>query len=123
MHLWTPVSFDRSIGPIDPTTRIPLNQHGAPVTPVLTYADRHAGTGRYVARLRGFLQQQQQTPKTKKAGSNSGGSGGVDPIYEATGAPTHTAYAPAQLWRLAEEEPVGGWAGWGMWGLGCWVGE
>lgn len=80
---------------------------------MLTYADRHAGTGRYVARLRGILQEQQQQQQKMKAkakassGSGSGSAGGVDPIYEATGAPAHTAYAAAQLWRLAEEEPVG----------------
>lgn len=106
------------IDPIDPITRMP-NQNGEPVTPVLTYADRHAGTGRYVARLRGLLQKQGKAKDKTKAGSSSG-SGGVDSIYEATGAPMHTAYAAAQLWRLAEEEPVGGWVGWGMLGVVGW---
>lgn len=30
----------------------------------------------------------------------------MDPVYAQTGAPAHAAYAAAQLWRLAAEEPV-----------------
>lgn len=68
---------------------------------MLTYGDRHPHTGRYVALLRHRLQ------KEGKSGQGGDGEGGrVDPVYERTGAPAHAAYAAAQLWRLAAEEPV-----------------
>ena len=69
-----------------------LPKSGKAVTPVLTYADRHSRTGVYVEALR---------EKAKAINR-------LHVIYETTGTPIHTAYAPAQLWRLVEGEEVSG---------------
>ncbi len=136
-----------------------VDQEGRPITPVLTYADRHPSTGLYVERLRNLIatktqqqeqqeqgpqQQQGQSQKSSTAGmtsryyqyfseasskakkgaarssrtstidsgdntssgsGSSNGTGNDSGIYNTTGAPIHTAYAAAQLYRLAEEEP------------------
>jgi gluconokinase len=60
---------------------------GTPVTPVYTYADTLSG--RYARYLRARLDE----------------VGEFDATYRRTGTPIHTAYAPAQLLRLADEEP------------------
>ena len=60
---------------------------GAPVTPVYTYAD--ATSGVYADRLRAEL----------------AGTGRLEEFHQQTGTPIHVAYAPAQLLRLAAEEP------------------
>ncbi len=74
---WT--SFAMSWLGVDPT--------GQPVTPVYTYSD--ALSGSYADRLRHELAQQ----------------GRLEDFWQRTGTPIHTAYAPAQLLRLAAEEP------------------
>ncbi|MXZ22975.1 MAG: carbohydrate kinase [Caldilineaceae bacterium SB0665_bin_25] len=60
---------------------------GRPVTPVYTYSD--ARSGPFADSLRQELLQQ----------------GRLDDAWQRTGTPIHTAYAPAQLLRLAAEEP------------------
>jgi hypothetical protein len=65
-------------------------QGGGLVTPLLTYADHHAGTSEAALQLREALQR----------------NGKLASMYEATGAPIHTGYAPPQLLRLAKEQPV-----------------
>ena len=60
---------------------------GKPLTPVYTYAD--ASSGVYADKLRADL--------------NAAGT--LDAIYQQSGTPIHVAYAPAQLLRLAAEEP------------------
>lgn len=87
-----------------------VDAEGKAVTPVLTYADRHPHTPVYVERLREQIaateaKRHQKTSSfsiAKKTTASAAGEG----IYDATGAPIHTAYAAPQLWRLAEEEPV-----------------
>ena len=74
---WT--SFAMSWLGVDPT--------GLPVTPVYTYSD--ALSGPYADLLRQELAQQRLLEDT----------------WQRTGTPIHTAYAPAQLLRLAAEEP------------------
>ena len=64
-----------------------LDIAGKPVTPVYTYAD--ALSGPYADSLRRELAQQD----------------GLQDAWQRTGTPVHTAYAPAQLLRLAAEEP------------------
>ncbi|MCB0116777.1 MAG: hypothetical protein KDD84_21915, partial [Caldilineaceae bacterium] len=59
---------------------------GKPVTPVYTYADPLSGD--YARRLRDDLD----------------GAGKLLDTYQRTGTPIHTAYAPAQLLRLAAED-------------------
>ncbi len=73
-----------------------LDAAGNPVTPVYTYAD--ARSGPYADMLRSELARQD----------------GLQDTWQRTGTPVHTAYAPAQLLRLAAEEPalmtsVAGW--------------
>ena len=60
---------------------------GQPVTPVYTYSD--ALSGPFADSLRQELTQQRR----------------LDDTWQRTGTPIHTAYAPAQLLRLAAEEP------------------
>ncbi len=74
---WT--SFAMSWIGVDPT--------GRPVTPVYTYAD--ARSGPFADSLRQELIQ----------------LGTLEDAWQRTGTPIHTAYAPAQLLRLAAEEP------------------
>ncbi len=64
-----------------------VESSGQPVTPVYTYSD--ALSGPFADSLRQELLQQ----------------GKLDVAWQRTGAPIHTAYAPAQLLRLAAEEP------------------
>lgn len=64
-----------------------VDHAGKPVTPVYTYAD--ALSGPYADSLRQELSQQ----------------GLLNDTWQRTGTPIHTAYAPAQLLRLAAEEP------------------
>ncbi len=64
-----------------------VDASGQPVTPVYTYSD--ALSGPFADSLRQELLQQ----------------GKLDDAWQRTGAPVHTAYAPAQLLRLAAEEP------------------
>lgn len=65
-------------------------QGGGLVTPLLTYADHHEGTASAALQLREALQR----------------DGRLVALYEATGAPIHTGYAPPQLLRLSKETPV-----------------
>ena len=65
-----------------------LDAAGNPVTPVYTYAD--ARSGPYADMLRSELARQN----------------GLQETWQRTGTPVHTAYAPAQLLRLAAEEPA-----------------
>lgn len=65
-----------------------VDGNGAPVTPVYTYAD--ATSGPYADRLRAELAD---------AGRLAG-------FHQQTGTPIHVAYAPAQMLRLAAEEPA-----------------
>ena len=60
---------------------------GKPVTPVYTYAD--ATSGKYAEQLRAELTA----------------AGMLEAIWQQSGTPIHVAYAPAQLLRLAAEEP------------------
>ena len=64
-----------------------VDRAGQPVTPVYTYAD--ARSGPFADNLRQELAQQ----------------GILQDAWQRTGTPVHTAYAPAQLLRLAAEEP------------------
>ncbi len=64
-----------------------VDRAGRPVTPVYTYSD--ARSGPFADSLRQELIEQ----------------GGFDDAWQRTGTPIHTAYAPAQLLRLAAEEP------------------
>ncbi|MBX3050390.1 MAG: gluconokinase [Caldilineaceae bacterium] len=64
-----------------------VNGAGAPVTPVYTYAD--ATSGPYADQLRADLAE----------------AGRLAELHQQTGTPIHVAYAPAQLLRLAAEEP------------------
>ena len=64
-----------------------VDKTGVPVTPVYTYADATSGT--YADKLRAEL----------------AGAGRLEEIHQQTGTPIHVAYAPAQLLRLAAEEP------------------
>lgn len=64
-----------------------VNRNGQPVTPVYSYADTRSGP--YADRLRRELQQE----------------GAFDTTYSRTGTPVHSAYVPAQMLRLAAEEP------------------
>ena len=64
-----------------------LDHAGKPVTPVYTYSD--ALSGPYADNLRQELTQRRRLEDT----------------WQRTGTPIHTAYAPAQLLRLAAEEP------------------
>ncbi len=64
-----------------------VNSSGQPVTPVYTYADTRSGP--YADRLQRELEQE----------------GAFDSTCRRTGTPIHSAYAPAQLLRLASEEP------------------
>ena len=64
-----------------------VDRAGQPVTPVYTYAD--ARSGPFADSLRQELAQQ----------------GILHDAWQRTGTPVHTAYAPAQLLRLAAEEP------------------
>jgi len=64
-----------------------VDRAGRPVTPVYTYSD--ARSGPFADSLRQALLQQ----------------GSLDDAWQRTGTPIHTAYAPAQLLRLAAEEP------------------
>jgi len=59
------------------------------VTEVYTYADQHPGTVEHASKLRSELRDH------------------LKEYYQLTGVPIHTAYAPAQISRLAKEEPVG----------------
>lgn len=64
-----------------------VDADGQPVTPVYTYAD--AASGPFADQLRAQLAE----------------SGRLSAIYQQTGTPIHVAYAPAQLLRLAAQEP------------------
>ena len=64
-----------------------VDASGRPVTPVYTYSD--ALSGPFADSLRQDLLQQSR----------------LDDAWQRTGTPIHTAYAPAQLLRLAAEEP------------------
>lgn len=64
-----------------------VDGEGAPVTPVYTYAD--ATSGDYADSLRAQLAQ----------------TGRLADFHQTTGTPIHVAYAPAQILRLAAEEP------------------
>ncbi len=64
-----------------------VDHAGQPVTPVYTYAD--ALSGHFADSLRQELSNQ----------------GLLEDTWQRTGTPIHTAYAPAQLLRLAAEEP------------------
>lgn len=64
-----------------------VDEDGQPVTPIYTYADTLSGS--YARYLRDRLDA----------------AGELKATYQRTGTPIHTAYAPAQLLRLAEEEP------------------
>ena len=64
-----------------------VDRGGRPVTPVYTYADTRSGT--HAENLRRELEQK----------------GALACTCQRTGTPIHTAYAPAQLLRLAAEEP------------------
>ena len=64
-----------------------VDSAGLPITPVYTYSD--ALSGSYADGLRRELLQQ----------------GNLEDTWQRTGTPIHTAYAPAQLLRLAAEEP------------------
>ena len=64
-----------------------VDRGGRPVTPVYTYADTRSGS--HAENLRRELEQE----------------GALACTCQRTGTPIHTAYAPAQLLRLAAEEP------------------
>ncbi len=64
-----------------------VDRAGRPVTPVYTYSD--ASSAPFADTLREELKQQN----------------GLEDSWQRTGTPIHTAYAPAQLLRLASEEP------------------
>ncbi len=64
-----------------------VDKTGRPVTPIYTYAD--ATSGVYANRLRAEL----------------AAAGRLEEMHQQTGTPIHVAYAPAQLLRLAAEEP------------------
>ena len=64
-----------------------VDSDGRQVTPVYTYSD--ARSGPYADSLREELLQE----------------GNLEDTWQRTGTPIHTAYAPAQLLRLAAEEP------------------
>ncbi|MDE0143769.1 MAG: FGGY-family carbohydrate kinase [Caldilineaceae bacterium] len=64
-----------------------VDRAGRPVTPVYTYSDARSGT--FADSLRQELLQR----------------GDLEDTWQRTGTPIHTAYAPAQLLRLAAEEP------------------
>ena len=66
---------------------IGVDGSGRPISPVYTYADTRSG--RYADRLRRELE----------------GEGVLESTWRRTGTPIHSAYAPAQLLRLAAEEP------------------
>ena len=63
-----------------------VDSTGIPVTPVYTYSD--ARSGPYADSLRQELLHQ----------------GSLEETWQRTGTPIHTAYAPAQLLRLAAEQ-------------------
>jgi len=63
---------------------------GHAVTPVYTYADQHATTWDHVRDLKMELAR----------------DGILEKVCQETGAPLHPCYAPAQLRRLAREEPA-----------------
>jgi hypothetical protein len=62
------------------------------VTPVLTYADRHASTRDFQVQLRELLNRMDA----------------IEAMYQQTGVPIHAAYAPVQICRLHTEAPVRG---------------
>jgi gluconokinase len=87
-----------------------VDSKGEAVTPVFTYADTRSGG--QARRLRDQLRAQDQLGQT----------------YLRTGTPIHSAYAPAQLLYLAEEDPdqlarVAKWQTACAHLLACWTGE
>jgi gluconokinase len=87
-----------------------VDSEGEAVTPVFTYADTRSGA--QARRLRARLRDQDQLRQT----------------YLRTGTPIHSAYAPAQLLYLAQEEPdqlaqVATWQTICAHLLACWTGE
>jgi gluconokinase len=86
-----------------------VDESGAAVTPVYTYADTLSGD--YARALRDQLKA----------------AGVLKETYRRTGVPIHSAYAPGQLLRLADEEPerlgkVATWQTLAAHLLACWTG-
>ena len=65
-----------------------VDEAGQPVTPAFTYADTRSG------------------PATDELRAELQAEGLLEALHQETGAPIHSAYAPAQLRRLAQEEPT-----------------
>lgn len=82
-----------------------------PVTPLFTYGDCHPGTAACAAALRREL----------------AADGELENTHQRTGTTVHSSYAPAQMMRLAKEEPavlqrVELWQTFVSWMLGQWTG-
>lgn len=65
-----------------------VDEAGRPLTPAFTYADTRSG------------------PATDELRAELQAAGLLDILHQETGAPIHSAYAPAQLRRLAQEDPA-----------------
>lgn len=73
-------------------TLVGVDASGAPVTPVYSYARKDDAAEGHVEGLRARIQKEF-------------GDGAVEALYQETGAPLHSAYAPALLEQLSVDSP------------------